>query len=1204
MRNKLLYLYIVVTAALFASVPIDVNAQYSGYVGDYVNLPGPSGRAGYDVYDYAFGSFSWNLDVSRYGSVRIVSYFEGSEQVFCDVTYVRQYIVAGRMYQDMQTGRQYYTITCRPRYITGLPSNVTLSVGESKSLSWSFSPYSSTADVDWYTDDSNIATVTSGGKIKGVSPGTAVITAKNNSGPDEYIYVTVLNVDPTGVSLPSTASVNIEESITLTPTLTPSNAVSDFTWESENPSIATVSGGKVTGVSVGTTDIKVTTVKGGYTAKSRVTVSEPPFTFKEFSISNGATGIDVLTTITATYSHTLSRGARFTDITFTDGSGKQVDGDISISDKQLSFKPKKALSPLTNYKFTIPAGAVNNKWGTSFASSQSVSFTTRDWEKLLLDVSPDTKFVEAGTQITLTANVKTAKIYYTTDGNPVSNNSKVYNSPIAMSKAMTLRAIAKLDGYYDSPELKRDFYVSNVNVTSRFPGNEPLYIYDDVNPRIAYSNQMVKGEKFDSITFTKNGIEKVACEKIVNGNRLTLVPSMPLNLGCVYKITIPEGALNTIQGEPCKSDGWTFNTGNFAIAASTGSQELGTAVMSDGSLWTWGMVLKEANTSNGSYSYETLDIPKQFVASEVKTVATGFTHNALLKYDNSLWMWGRQLCGEFGNESTAASAQPLKVADDINAVSLGLQTTAVIYKDGTLWMCGRNDYGQIGDSTRTNKNAFVKVMDNVSVAVAGWNATYAIKSDGTLWSWGCNDYGQLGDGTQVTRLLPVKVMDGVKMVSAKGNNAAAVKTDGSLWLWGDNSYGQINNSSDSLSKTPVNTMNGVSSVSIGDGSVMVVTTDGSLKGWGRNTYGQLGDGTDNNVKSPVSIISNVSTIEQGWQNTIAMKQDGSVWTWGLNNRGVLGNGTPSSQGVYSCSPHQTIEGRSPQQLTGAEIEAEVLELDISEKAVVPMRPKPLLAEYTHTEWISSNPAVAAVDERGVIKASAYGETSVTVTLSTATGQTAKTTCRVVVKDPRDVDERIINVSSAGYATFFDSRQHFSLPDGLSASVVISATDKKLTYKKIAEGGTNNKTIPKGVAVMISSNVKRAATYTLKSESTAPEFHDNNMLSGTDEASKTKGTGYHYKLAYGPSDTKWSNVFGWYWGADNGGAFQIEGHKAWLVVPKSSGTRGFTIDGDATGIINVNHETIINTSYYDLQGRSVIQPAKGVYIKNGKKVVVK
>ena len=49
---------------------------------------------------------------------------------------------------------------------------------------------------------------------------------------------------------------------------------------------------------------------------------------------------------------------------------------------------------------------------------------------------------------------------------------------------------------------------------------------------------------------------------------------------------------------------------------------------------------------------------------------------------------------------------------------------------------------------------------------------------------------------------------------------------------------------------------------------------------------------------------------------------------------------------------------------------------------------------------------------------------------------------------------------------------------------------------------------------------------------------------------------------------------------------------------------FANDNQTTGINNVNRETITNNRYFDLQGRRVANPTKGLYIVNGKKVVIK
>ena len=50
--------------------------------------------------------------------------------------------------------------------------------------------------------------------------------------------------------------------------------------------------------------------------------------------------------------------------------------------------------------------------------------------------------------------------------------------------------------------------------------------------------------------------------------------------------------------------------------------------------------------------------------------------------------------------------------------------------------------------------------------------------------------------------------------------------------------------------------------------------------------------------------------------------------------------------------------------------------------------------------------------------------------------------------------------------------------------------------------------------------------------------------------------------------------------------------------------GETEEVDVTGISNVSVEVEEDGDYYTLQGVKVAQPQKGVYIQNGKKVIIK
>ena len=128
---------------------------------------------------------------------------------------------------------------------------------------------------------------------------------------------------------------------------------------------------------------------------------------------------------------------------------------------------------------------------------------------------------------------------------------------------------------------------------------------------------------------------------------------------------------------------------------------------------------------------------------------------------------------------------------------------------------------------------------------------------------------------------------------------------------------------------------------------------------------------------------------------------------------------------------------------------------------------------------------------------------------------------------------------------------------------------------------------------------------------AEAYTGQNLLLGSDEATLTYSIVntpcLFYKLAFGHSNTPNANVFGWYWGANNGDAFEIEGHRAWLAIPKSmANTRMYPvfIDEDATGIEQPTTDNDGTNEIYNLNGQRVAAPTKGLYIRNNKKVIIK
>ena len=184
----------------------------------------------------------------------------------------------------------------------------------------------------------------------------------------------------------------------------------------------------------------------------------------------------------------------------------------------------------------------------------------------------------------------------------------------------------------------------------------------------------------------------------------------------------------------------------------------------------------------------------------------------------------------------------------------------------------------------------------------------------------------------------------------------------------------------------------------------------------------------------------------------------------------------------------------------------------------------------------------------------------------------------------------------GYSTYYNSANKVNLPEGLAAYIVTDGNNGKLTYQKIADGDTGNNTVPAGTAVLL---------YTGEGDTgdVNPSF-TNNLLHGSDTKTTTTGGAIYYKLTYNNAGT----VFGWYWGADGGAAFESPAHKAWLALPAAAGARIFLgLPGDDTsGIATIeNKQQKADHVWYDLNGSRVNAPMKkGIYVKNGRKMVIK
>ncbi len=154
--------------------------------------------------------------------------------------------------------------------------SITMNVGKSTTITPTILPADATVKtVKWSSDNNDVATVDSTGKVTAKAQGHATITAKTSDG-SFTAKSSVLVIKPvTSVTLNKTSAyLNLGASMTLVPKIAPADAtIQSVTWTSSNPSIATVSStGLVKGLKKGTVTITCKTNNAGKVATCKISV--------------------------------------------------------------------------------------------------------------------------------------------------------------------------------------------------------------------------------------------------------------------------------------------------------------------------------------------------------------------------------------------------------------------------------------------------------------------------------------------------------------------------------------------------------------------------------------------------------------------------------------------------------------------------------------------------------------------------------------------------------------------------------------------------------------------------------------------------------------------------------------------------------------------------------------------------------------------
>lgn len=184
----------------------------------------------------------------------------------------------------------------------------------------------------------------------------------------------------------------------------------------------------------------------------------------------------------------------------------------------------------------------------------------------------------------------------------------------------------------------------------------------------------------------------------------------------------------------------------------------------------------------------------------------------------------------------------------------------------------------------------------------------------------------------------------------------------------------------------------------------------------------------------------------------------------------------------------------------------------------------------------------------------------------------------------------VSVSDAGYATYATTN-NIVVPDNNDVKVMtVKVNDDKnsITLHNVAAGTL----IPANTGILVNA-AQGDYNFVVTSEAGTPL--DNDLKAATtDVTSESEGAKYFALTTLSDGKVGFAVVKD---------GVKIPAGKAYLKVPAATTAKFFSLDGEATGINSVKTAKA-DGAYYTLEGVKTTKPVKGLYIHNGKKIVVK
>lgn len=205
----------------------------------------------------------------------------------------------------------------------------------------------------------------------------------------------------------------------------------------------------------------------------------------------------------------------------------------------------------------------------------------------------------------------------------------------------------------------------------------------------------------------------------------------------------------------------------------------------------------------------------------------------------------------------------------------------------------------------------------------------------------------------------------------------------------------------------------------------------------------------------------------------------------------------------------------------------------------------------------------------------------------------------------------VKIGELGYSTYSNSQKYAVSGDGISANF-ISVSGDVATLNEVAAGAVlpgmavTNKAGKNGGIILKGTAGAKATISSVALDAEVVTGVADNLMAGSGDYEYQLGTqfadGDEY-IAYilYKNDAGEAAFMKW-----DGSDEPLAAHKAFLAVPKTNAAPQFIIFGGGEGTTGIEAVTPSQRTgqYYTLDGRRVENPTKGLYIINGKKVVIK